>query len=78
MTAPTLDALLADMRRKYLHARERESSSDGNWLKGDPITACILERWIPQVEAAALELARLESQLAGLAKPAPTGFGDAR
>jgi hypothetical protein len=45
-------ALLADMRRKYLHARDAESGiREGDWHKGEPITAAILERWIPQVEA---------------------------
>jgi hypothetical protein len=45
-------ALLADMRRKYLHAREAENGiREGDWRKGEPITAAILERWIPQIEA---------------------------
>lgn len=43
------DELLADMRRKYLHAKSM--GGDPSWLKGEPITAQILERWIPQVEA---------------------------
>jgi len=42
------DSLLADMRRKYLHARAKMVG--GDWMKGEPITATILERWIPQVE----------------------------
>lgn len=53
----TADQLLADMRRKYLHARERGDHPD--WLKGEPITAQILERWIPEVEALQTEIARL-------------------
>lgn len=40
--------LLADMRRKYLHALEK--ANDPDWLAGEPITAQLLENWIPQVE----------------------------
>lgn len=43
----TSDSLVADMRRKYQHAR---AVGDGNWIKGEPLTCYILERWIPQVE----------------------------
>jgi hypothetical protein len=42
--------LLADMRRKYLHALNAETKETGLWLRGDPITAMILEQWIPQLE----------------------------
>jgi hypothetical protein len=42
------EELLADMRRKYMHAKAK--MVDGDWLKGEPITAKILERWIPLVE----------------------------
>lgn len=47
--AANVDGLLADMRRKYLHAKSMDG--DPNWLKGEPITAQILERWIPIVES---------------------------
>lgn len=40
--------MLADMRRKYRHALEK--GRDKNWLAGEPITARILEHWIPIVE----------------------------
>lgn len=40
--------MLADMRRKYIHALEK--GRDKNWLAGEPITAWILEHWIPIVE----------------------------
>ncbi len=45
-----LEGLLADMRRKYLHAKAMHT--DGDWLSGNPITAQILESWIPIVERA--------------------------
>lgn len=56
------DTLLADMRRKYLHARER--MQDRNWLRSEPITVQILERWIPEVEAMQSYIAALQSNLA--------------
>lgn len=43
------EGLLADMRRKYLHAKAMEGNPD--WLKGEPLTARILEHWIPTVES---------------------------
>ena len=54
-----LKGLLADMRRKYQHALAL--NCDPSWLKGEPLTAAILERWIPQVEAVQAEIERLSS-----------------
>ncbi len=63
-----LGPLLADMRRKYMHATAR--GNDPDWLKGEPITAQILERWIPDVEQSAealrvalAEVDRLEKEV---------------
>lgn len=51
----TADSLLADMRRKYLHATALANDSD--WAKGKPITAMILARWLPIVEGLQSSLA---------------------
>jgi hypothetical protein len=62
--------LLVDMRRKYLHAKQM--GNDPDWLKGEPITAQLLERWIPIAERAANEIERLNSDLAWIRRR--TGF----
>ncbi len=69
MNDPTaINGVLADMRRKYMHARSLNLNPD--WLKGEPLTVQILERWIPDVEALAARLAKVQARLRGVAADA--------
>jgi hypothetical protein len=45
-----LAMVLADMRRKYLHAKAMGWGSQEKFLDGAPITTTILESWIPVIE----------------------------
>lgn len=61
------ETLLADMRRKYLHAKAVEELQHipPSWLTGNAIASTILEQWIPEVEDLAKEINRLHGMSPG-------------